>query len=203
MLSNILHHLVANPIIYDLVQKLAGAKQSEQHLREQCSSLPSPQLVLDLGGGTGRLRHLWPTICQYVCLDIELPKLRRFLDKYPDGNALLADATLILLANNCVDVVVCVAVAHHIADERFSLLLCESVRVLRENGYLIFLEPVWSPNHWVGRWLWKYDQGAYPRVPETLRRIISTNYQIRRWKQYAIYHEYVLCKAVPLDRSLC
>ncbi len=88
-----------------------------ERLRNQTDRLGEPRIVLDLGGGTGSLRDLWSGFTTYVCLDLDPAKLGGFLLKQPNGSALLADATRVPLRTAAVDVLVCVAVTHHLTDE--------------------------------------------------------------------------------------
>jgi SAM-dependent methyltransferase len=195
LLTGILHRIVSQPWVYDQVQVLAGVRKVHSRLEAQFAPLASAATVLDLGGGTGLLRDLWPPTCAYVCLDIDMLKLRGFLSKHPGGVALLSDATRVALRSSSVDVVLCAFVAHHVPDELLGQLIGESVRVLKGAGKLILVDPVWTPERWIGRLIWKYDRGSYPRSAETLRSVISSHCAITHWEIFAIYHEYALCVA--------
>src|SRR5689334_9446116 len=105
MLTEILHRLVAHPWIYDQTQLLAGLPAIHRRLARRIARLPPPGVVLDLGGGTGITRALWPRDCTYICLDIDPLKLRGFREKHPGERALLADATQIPLRDGSADTV--------------------------------------------------------------------------------------------------
>src|SRR4051794_3210101 len=70
MLTGLLHRLVAQPRVYELVQVLAGLPVVHRRLARQLARLPTPAVVLDLGGGTGISRPLLPRRCTYICLDM-------------------------------------------------------------------------------------------------------------------------------------
>jgi SAM-dependent methyltransferase len=197
LLTEFLHLLVANPWVYDQVQVMAGARRINRHLIAQFGPLSSVPLVLELGGGTGRIRNLWPRSTTYICLDTDEQKLRRFLHVHTDGAALLADATLIPIRSSSVDVVVCVAVSHHIPDKLLANLVDESRRVLTGNGTLIFMDAIWSPKRWAGRLLWRYDRGAYPRSAGTLHTILSAHFKNVHRERFAFWHEYLLWIGTP------
>lgn len=89
-----LNRIMSIPWVYDQVQLLAGARYVHRQLAPQIASFVSASsVVLDLGGGTGIVRRLLPPVCVYICLDLDMLKLRAFLNKYPDGIAVLSDAT--------------------------------------------------------------------------------------------------------------
>ena len=183
------------PKIYELIQKIAGIKCVQKNLRTHIKISDRKVSVLDIGGGTGISRVLWPKECNYICMDLDRRKLSYFLGKYPDSKILLADATSIPIADDSMDAVVSIGVAHHLSDSQLYQMVNESSRVLKEGGKLFFVDPIWSPNRIIGRLLWIYDQGEYPRKAEGLYHIIADQYNILHWKKFKTLHESVLCVA--------
>jgi ubiquinone/menaquinone biosynthesis C-methylase UbiE len=184
------HNIVAHPWIYDQIQTLAGQKQSLERISRQTAAL-HPEIVVDLGGGTGMWRTLWPAGCRYVCLDIEMPKLQGFRSKVPAGLAVLSDATRVCIASGSADVVMCVAIMHHLTDMMIDQVFEESLRILRSGGQLVLLDPVLNRERWAGRILWRLDRGSYPRTAEELRKKLEGRFKIIHWEKFAIYHEYI------------
>ena len=182
--------IAVHPWIYDQIQTLAGQKQSLERISKQTAAL-HPEIVVDVGGGTGLWRTLWPAGCRYVCLDIEFPKLQGFRSKVPLGLAALSDATRMCIASGSADVVMCVAIMHHLTDMMIDQVFEESLRVLRSNGQLVLLDPVLNRERWMGRILWRLDRGSYPRTEEDLRTKLENRFKISHWERFAIYHEYV------------
>ena len=195
MLIRVLHRLVAQPRVYDTVQWLAGAAEVQRRVTRQIRRLPPAVRVLDLGGGTGIARGLWPAGCTYICLDPDPQKLRGFLSKHPGGAVLQADGARIPLAGNSLDVILCKGVSHHLPDAVWQGLLDESRRVLKPGGIFLFVDAVWAPRRAAGRLLWRLDRGAHPRAPRLLHAAIARRYGIRQWERFAIYHAYVICVA--------
>ena len=191
MLLSFLHKLASDPWVYDRIQKLAGVRQVYARMSRQISANCAGTYVLDVGGGTGALRPLWPADCRYVCLDIEMPKLLGFRRKVADGLALQTDATRMPIASGCADSVVCMSVAHHLTDTMLTDLLRESVRVLKPGGRMFFLDPVLARDRVVGRMIWRLDRGAYPRTAAALHTLFSRHLRIAHWERFAIHHEYV------------
>ena len=184
------HKMAAHPWIYDRIQILAGREQVVQRMLRQTVALRA-ETVVDVGGGTGTGRRLWPAGCRYVCLDIEMPKLYGFRSKDPHGLAVLSDATHMSIAAGSADVVMCVGVTHHLTDTMIDLVFQESLRILRVGGKLILLDAVLDCHRWMGRILWRLDRGSYPRTEEDLRVKLESRFKIIYWEKFAVYHEYV------------
>jgi len=191
MMLKFLHELASYPQVYDRIQRLAGVRQVYARISGQMSANGTGAYVVDVGGGTGAMRRLWPADCRYVCLDIEMPKLRGFRSKVADGLALQTDATKMPIASGCADSIVCTAVAHHLTDAMLADVLRESVRVLKPGGRMFFLDPVLTRDRLVGRMIWWLDRGSYPRTAEALRNVFSQHLQIAHWERFAVHHEYV------------
>ena len=185
-----LHSIAARPQIYDLIQRLAGQGQVLERMSKQ-TAIISPETVVDVGGGTGASYRLWPPGARYLCLDIEMPKLEGFRSRVPRGLAVLSDATQMPIASRAVDVVLCMAVVHHLTDEMVDQVFGEALRVLKVGGKLILLDPVLDSERLLGRILWKFDRGSYPRTAEVLRKKLEARFEIVHWESFSIYHKYV------------
>jgi ubiquinone/menaquinone biosynthesis C-methylase UbiE len=186
-----LHELASQPWVYNIIQRVVGQKANLDKLSAHTQTM-RPCTIVDVGGGTGAARNLWPDGSRYICLDIEGPKLKLFRSMKPDGLALLSDATRMSIATESVDVVLCMCFMHHLTDEMLDQTLREALRVLRVGGRLILLDAVLKRERWIGRILWKLDRGSYPRTAERLYEKLDANFKIIYWEQYAIYHEYAL-----------
>jgi SAM-dependent methyltransferase len=203
MIKRVLHRVVSHPRIYDQVQVVAGVRSVFRRLADQITPLDNNRvLVLDLAGGTGLWRNLWPFALTYVCLDIDLLKLRGFRSKQIQGNALCADALNVPLSNKSVDVITCIGVSHHFTADNFEQLLQESVRVLKDTGIFVFLDPVWQPGNLIGHLLWRFDQGSYPHSAKQLRFVISNYYRIVHEEEFSVYHHYFFCRGVKSSKHL-
>jgi SAM-dependent methyltransferase len=200
MLLKVLHGLAAHPWIYDRIQELAGVNRIYRRLSGHISRYGSRVRVLDIGGGTGTLRRLWPKGCTYICLDLELAKLRGFRSKFSDGLALLCDASRMPVAPESVDVAVCMFVAHHLDDSTLDNVVRECIGVLKPRGKLIFLDPLDLPRRLISRVLWALDRGSHPRTSEVLRNCLEANCRITHWETFKIYHQYLFAIG---EKSAC
>jgi len=94
-----------------------------------------------------------------------------------------------------------VAVSHHLDDALLTETLLEIRRVLRPYGRFIFLDAVWNPRHLVGRLIWKYDRGAFPRpLAEINQRLLAGFTPLQR-ERYTGVHEYCIWIGTPRERT--
>jgi SAM-dependent methyltransferase len=200
-LTKLAHRLVARPIIYDIVQRLVGAGKIRRRLQIYVEALGDHGEVLDIGGGTGLYRDVWPTGWHYINLDNDPQKLRGFRRRSSGDTALLGDAAAVPLPDMSLDAVICTFVSHHLPDATLTAFVRESARVLRPNGTLIFIDPIWQPNRIVSRLLWAFDRGSHPRTRDRLVAAMSDHFDITRVEEFAILHEYLLCSGRPRPRT--
>ena len=204
MLTGLLHRVVAHPKVYDLAQTLVGAKAVRRRLAEQVAAAQrrsATPFVLDIGGGTGAVGEWLSPAAKYCCLDIDPQKLQGFLNRYPRGSGIQADASRIPLADASVDLALCNSVTHHLTDPLLARMISEAARVLKPTGQLILTDAILKPTRWPGRVLWKYDRGSFPRPPQVLRDVIAAHLDVDHWQHFRVWHEYVITVAHPRGGS--
>jgi ubiquinone/menaquinone biosynthesis C-methylase UbiE len=192
MLTDLLHRFVANPVVYDTVQVLAGSSaELDRRLAATVGELAAGSTILDVGGGSGLPPSLWPAGASYLCLDIDPVKLAAFRRKDGPGVALLGDATHLPIGTRTVDLVVCKNVTHHLSDAQLPALFRESARVLKAGHRMLFIDAVQAPDRWRSRLLWRYDRGTHPRSIGTLQQAMSSEFNLAHWEVFATHHRYV------------
>src|SRR5262245_8783901 len=134
MLKNVLHRLASHPWVYERIQAFVGKGKSQALLRDRMSFVSHDARVLDIGGGTGLHRSCLPASVRYICSDVDPAKLQGFRANYPQQEALLADALQLPVQSQGVDMVMCIAVSHHIPDQQLGELFREGFRVLKPTG---------------------------------------------------------------------
>lgn len=187
--------VAAQPWLYDRIQVLAGKAICDRYLAAAMSECTPWRRVVDFGGGTGSTKALLAPITQYMCLDLEMPKLKGFLAKEPAGLAICGDGTQMPFRTGDVDLVLMRFVAHHLPQQLFGSALDEIRRILRPGGHFVFFDPV-SSDRMVAKLLWHLDRGSYPRNEEVLLAEVSKRFTIGRTWRFRVYHEYILCWAV-------
>jgi SAM-dependent methyltransferase len=194
-MNRLMERWVRSPAVYDLVQRLAGDARLRKRLAPHARALPAGATVVDIGGGTG----LWyqPALAiRYICLDLDWLKLRRFKGRWPDGRAVVADATRCPLRSSTADAVVCMKVTHHLDDGGLDGVLREAARILRPGGVLLLADAVQSPRL-VSQLLWRLDRGSHPRTADAIRRSLTSKFAVTDVEPFRIplFHEFVLCVA--------
>jgi ubiquinone/menaquinone biosynthesis C-methylase UbiE len=191
MLKRYLHTISANPKIYDAIQYLAGVGFLHRKLEGLLNQLVKANyLILDIGGGTGLIKRVCHSKSNYICLDIDISKLKRFRQKNLDGKAIAADGTVLPIKHDSIDVLLYIFIIHHLDNENLVQLISESERVLKPNGHLMILDPIWVPNRPAGVLLWKYDRGSYPRTKYDLEMLVAPKFNVLHRENIKIFHEY-------------
>jgi ubiquinone/menaquinone biosynthesis C-methylase UbiE len=198
MLTDLLHRVVANPVVYDAVQNLAGTALLGRRAAAIIGPLPAGAVILDVGGGTGLSMSTWPAGATYVCLDIDPVKLAGFRHSNRPGAPVCGDATHLPVRGASVDLLVCKLVSHHLRDGELAMLFKESRRVLKPGGRMLFIDAVYAPERWRSRVLWRYDRGSHPRSGDVLRGAMAAEFQVTDWDELTIQHRYVLGAGAPL-----
>ncbi len=200
MLKKLAHFIARDPWIYEKLQKLAGSNIIRQHLLYQIHSMESKTMfILDLAGGTGFWRDIWSHSSYYICLDNDFIKLQAYRNKRTKGMGLYADALNVPLKDGSIDAISCISTSHHLTKDCFNQLLYESVRVLKDSGIFLFMDPLWEPDNIASRFLWRYDRGSNPYTSGYLRDAILEYFNIIFVEEFSVYHKYLLVKAVQYN----
>ena len=194
MILKALHRVASLGPVYDMIQFIFGVKFIDRRFRRVLEHYPGYHTVLDIGAGTGRIRNQLSSDCTYYCIDNEMPKLVQ-LRKTTNGLAILGDATQTPVAGASTDLVLCVAMSHHLSDSQLEQALSEVRRVLRPGGVLMFHDALWSPGWLPGRILWALDRGSNPRSKEDLISVLSRYVRIIHQEEFRMVHKYLLLAA--------
>ena len=194
MISALLRRVVGDPRVYDALQRLCGLEHTRRRLRPLLADTAG-RVVLDVGAGTGLVVPLLPRSARYVWLDNDPDKLRGIRPAHGHLRGILGDATQLGLRDGSVDVALCLAMSHHLADEQLTAMLAELARVVRDR--LVFLDAVVVPGSVRSRLLWAIDRGRHPRTGSMLRGALEREFEILTVHEYAVYHHYLLCTAAP------
>jgi ubiquinone/menaquinone biosynthesis C-methylase UbiE len=194
MLRELLGKVVANPWVYDAVQKMAGREENYRRLQPLLARAKG-EILLEAGAGTGEIKRILDPTTRYLWLDNDVQKLAGFQSKNKNQLAVLADGTCIPLADRSVHSVLTSAVTHHMQDHELDLFLAELARVCRQQ--LVFLDALDDPSSLVSNLMWRYDRGSRPRTYENLLSKVRQYFELEMIQRYKIYHEYLLCTGKP------
>lgn len=192
MLQRVAAALVSRPFVYELVQNLAGQARVAARLKEVVDRLPHDR-VADIGSAEGGFALRLGV--DPVFLDLDPRALRALRRKAPAARAVAADASRLPLPDGLLDLVLCVAVLHHLDDAPLSSSVAELARVC--SGRLLLLEPLRNDGRRVSRWLWRYDRGRHPRTRDEIVARLAAHFRVEEEIAFAVYHQYLICVAVP------
>ena len=192
MFKKILHSIFSHPWAYNQLQNFFGANKRKRAVQHQLRTMPQDAWILDLGGGTGLYRDIWPKDCRYICLDNDLIKLKGFSQNGTSDYLLLADATRVPIKNNSIDIILCNSMSHHLPQEVLEGLLKESGRILKDAGQLFFLDAVLRRESLLNRFLWSLDRGEYPHTQQTLSSLIKRCFIINYLENFSHFYDFVL-----------
>lgn len=195
MVTRLAHALAARPAVYNAIQRAAGVETVLRQVRAVTAAIPAPGRAVDIGGGTGMLRNVWPAATRYVNVEPDPAKLTGFRRADSAGWAIQGDGTRLPVQPAACDAVTIQFVLHHLDNDALGAMLSECARILKPGGRLIVVEPLWEPRRLAGRLLWRYDRGRHPRDAETIRAALAAVGPIDMWRTFAIYHAYVIAVA--------
>ncbi len=195
----LLHRFAEKPRIYDLIQFFFGGRIVYRRLQKLIQKFPLGNFVVDIGGGTGLFyrKIIEPVEGQrhqnYICLDMDVVKLEGFRQVLSDKQGILGDASRLPFKDCSIDQTILMAVTHHIPDALVNAVIQESLRVLKEDGHLIFLDAVNVPNRLLSRIMWSLDRGHFAHTERDLLTALNKYGQVLVCEQYSIVHRYLLC----------
>ncbi|PKR79171.1 class I SAM-dependent methyltransferase [Halalkalibacillus sediminis] len=151
-----------SPHIYDLVIRpnWFNERYIHQQIKKHCDF--KQKTVLDFGSGTGANCILVSPI-NYIGLDTDLDRIGYSRKKYPQYQFKPLHGYQLPLPNNSVDIIMIVAVLHHIPVEKIDHYITEFRRVLKnENSEVIVLEPCLLNKKCLKNWVMKkLDKGEF------------------------------------------
>ena len=194
--SSLLHRLTSNPRVYDVIQFLTGGPLAARAMRRWLAA--ERGLVIDVGGGTGRLKPLLPAGTNHVCVDLDPLKLSAYAMKFADARPVYGDALHLPLRSGVAPLVALIAVSHHLTDAQLETALREAARVQAPGGQLFFLDALLIPERWASRVLWRHDQGSHPRNASGLVAALQKHFRIVERFEYTLLHRYLVCRCTAL-----
>lgn len=190
-MKKLLHFIFSSPFFYNQMQIFFGVNKKKALIRKHYSFDNERAAILDLGGGTGLYRDLWPVNYQYICLDSDPVKLKELIHQYPGVSVVLADAGRIPMKDQSIDVIFCSSFSHHIPENVLEMVFAESARVLKASGKIIFIDAILRQESLLNRFLWTLDRGDCPHTTEQLTFLAGKHFLISCFDKFSIYYDYI------------
>ncbi|WP_373231556.1 class I SAM-dependent methyltransferase [Cohnella sp.] len=142
-------------------------------------------IVLDFGCGTGA-NCCMSGADHYYGVDPDMQRIQFAKQLYPNHNFKVFDGKRLQIPDRTVDLILIVAVLHHIADDQITEYLSEFRRVLKPEGNMIVIEPYLSQTNKFNNWfMTRYDNGEYIRNEDNYLLLFQNQqYECRVLKKF-------------------
>jgi SAM-dependent methyltransferase len=149
--------------------------------------------VLDFGAGTGANCSLSEPD-YYYGIDPDERRVVYARRLYPEYRFDVFSGNKIPADNNSFDVILIIAVLHHIPPDIIPAYVKEFKRILKQDGKIVAIEPCLFDNCFVSNWFMKkYDKGEYiQKEADYLNYFTAENFQckvLKKFKKCFLYNE--------------
>lgn len=181
-----LHWFLEWPVAYRLLQRALGAERARRRFVDRYLDLRPGKRVLDIGCGPADLVGHLPLGVDYMGVDFNPKYITAARQRWGSrarfvvGNAgEVLDAVL----GGPFDLVLLVALLHHLEDDAASRVIAQARRVLAPGGWLVTLDNVLtSPQSRIARFLIERDRGARVRTPEAYLELLRRKFEQVEWE---------------------
>jgi ubiquinone/menaquinone biosynthesis C-methylase UbiE len=131
--------------------------------------------ILDIGCSTGTCAGAIVPMDRnrYVGVDIEDGYIRIASNRSTLGRFLVMDAKRLQFEDDRFDIVLFMAILHHMDDESIRECLKEVKRVLKNDGIVLVAEPVFTEGSFLSNLLLSLDRGRYLRSKDGYRKLFD------------------------------
>ena len=168
-----LYRLLGTPAVYSMVQRLIGGQDGRAVIVRDFIRPQSGDRILDIGCGPATMLQYLDEV-SYTGIDFNPSYIEEAKTRYGTRGIFLVQSVDELAADlqQGFDIVLAIALLHHLSDAQ-SLSLFKSARAcLRQGGRLITLDCAWTaPQNPVAKLLIKLDRGKNTRTPEEYERL--------------------------------
>ncbi len=169
-----------------LYNKIVRSKQElyyEKSLIDSVFDL-SNKKILDFGCGTGSQAVFFePKL--YYGVDIDEKRIQAARKNFPKHLFFLQNENKIKFEDNFFDVILAIAVLHHISDKKLSFYIDEFCRILKKDGVIISVEPCIFPKSNLRNKLMKFfDQGKFIRTEKEYKSFFDKRFLFSTHKKF-------------------
>ncbi|AKF96379.1 hypothetical protein J5TS2_24210 [Brevibacillus halotolerans] len=141
----------------------------------------------------------------YYGIDTDVNRVQFAKRLYPNHTFTVFDGKRIPMHNQTVDLLLIVAVLHHISNEQISEYLSEFHRVLKPDGKIIIIEPYLSRKKKFNNWfMTRYDDGEYIRNEDDYLQLFNNQRYdctvLKKFQKLLLYNE-IFFTAVPKPKN--
>jgi SAM-dependent methyltransferase len=166
-----LYRAITYPRVYKTLMEVLGADAALRRWAEILAVKPGIKM-LDVGCGTANVRAYLPDI-DYVGIDLNPKHIAFAKQRYGNSGTFLVGDASSLKEKGSFDLISASALLHHLDDEQARQFFESLVPLLRPNGRIVTLDPVWLPQQRViGRMLKAIDSGKNIRTEDGYQALL-------------------------------
>jgi len=178
-----LKSLLTKAWVYKLFQTIVRRKHNKRRLVQEFIQPFAKCRILDIGCGPADIvAYLPDSIDEYLGVDINFKYIEHARQRWRDR------ATCTFLCQRvdempqpqvgAYDIVLAVAIVHHLNDSDARCLFDVAYRSLSSKGVLITYDPVFQENqHWLAKWLISKDRGKSVRTVEGYKMLAAEYFE--------------------------
>ena len=173
--SNGIYALLQSPRVYAGLQKLLARKDARRVIADEYIRSQSGDRVVDIGCGPGTMLPYLGAV-HYTGFDLNQTYIKWAEKAYKGRGSFfqcrVEDAEKRLESE--VNIVIAIAVLHHLDDAEARALIATAYRILRPGGRLITFNAVFtSPQNLIARMLIRLDRGKSVRTEQGYRNLAA------------------------------
>jgi 2-polyprenyl-3-methyl-5-hydroxy-6-metoxy-1,4-benzoquinol methylase len=166
--------------VYDLFQRVLGARRLKQRFVEEFV-VPFPGArVLDIGCGTANILEFLPSSIEYVGFDLNERYIAHARRKYNDRGTFFCQrvSQATVLRADEFDFVLAGGIVHHLNDEEGAKLFANAHSRLKPGGMLVTFDGVFvRQQSALARYIISKDRGMHVRTPEQYTRLARASFR--------------------------
>ena len=174
------YKILERPGVYARFQALLGGPQALRRFVDEFVRPSAGIRLLDVGCGTGSLLDYLPDSVSYVGFDINPAYIEAARVRY--GSRAVFHCARVGeeprdIQDGSFDLVVAVALLHHLGDGQARQLIQMAWRVLRPGGAFVSIDgTLHQEQPWLAKVLARLDRGGAVRSPEAYRHLLAPHF---------------------------